>query len=466
MIGYFLRNATGFFIQLFPCALMIFLPFSQESLRFPRKWIFTGVALTTAAMALLFPGVLCGLGGTAPEGGGVANLLMLLAILLVLAAYIWLVQEMVLKKIMAFFTVLFYAAAQYWLVGMVAPLLYSYQGEYITIEYIAAYTTIDVLLYVVATVLLLPLYLAVVICPQKVFNREIDPKTMRREFTVTTISSTLCFALMFYCDTVWRSTLAVSTVHLRWLVPLFFFLIANQGTIYWLVFRESVRRKRDEDYRRAIEINQIQHNKIISDMENTRRMRHDMRHHYNFLYGMLAQGHAGEAKEYLSRLIGSTEGENKSYCQNMAVNGLLQYYAGLARDEDIHCRIEADCGELVIPSEDLTVLFGNAMENAIHACQRYPQNRWICVQMGTIQGSLVISITNPCREVYLQPRYQAEKGFLPAEAFLSGRRGGGYGLRSLAHTAQTYGGDAQFRFDAGAEVFTARIRLDLHEEML
>ena len=40
-MGFFLRNALGFFIQCFPCALMIFLPFPQETYRFRRRHIFT-----------------------------------------------------------------------------------------------------------------------------------------------------------------------------------------------------------------------------------------------------------------------------------------------------------------------------------------------------------------------------------------------------------------------------------------
>ncbi len=44
---------------------------------------------------------------------------------------------------------------------------------------------------------------------------------------------------------------------------------------------------------------------------------------------------------------------------------------------------------------------------------------------------------------------------------MSGRHGGGYGLYSLEYTAAKYGGEARFCFDGEAEVFTARIRLDL-----
>lgn len=38
----------------------------------------------------------------------------------------------------------------------------------------------------------------------------------------------------------------------------------------------------------------------------------------------------------------------------MAVNGLLQYYVGQARDEGIRCEVYAECGDLANESEDLT----------------------------------------------------------------------------------------------------------------
>ena len=89
------------------------------------------------------------------------------------------------------------------------------------------------------------------------------------------------------------------------------------------------------------------------------------------------------------------------------------------------------------------------------------------IRVGTVQGSFAIEISNSCKEVSLDKRYRSESGFLPAEAFISGREGGGYGLRSIAHTARKYGGSAMFRFDAEKELFTVRIRLNMHtnEEM-
>ena len=177
---------------------------------------------------------------------------------------------------------------------------------------------------------------------------------------------------------------------------------------------------------------------------------------------MVDRGQLDEIKDYLSNLIDITiKRDNEVYCKNMTVNGLLQYYIGLARDENINCEVRAKCGELSIEPTDLTVLFGNIMENAIKSCRKCPDNRWINIKIGTVQNSFAIEISNSCRGIRLSRRFQTNDGFLPAEAFLSDNSGGGYGLRSIAYTAQKYDGSAKFCFNAEKEIFTTRVRLNM-----
>lgn len=464
---FYLRNALGFFIQLYPCAVMVFLPFSPQTYRFRRKQVFTWMTVVAVVLAALFSAALHLRDSIGyPVQIFLSSLLMLAAILLVLAAYAWMVREKLIKKILVFAIVLFYAVSQFFLVNVLLPYLpWSTDLEGFT------YSQNGLVLYAATTVLFLPLMLGMVIRPLGEYIQKIEPQNMRREFFSVVASTSIYLVLTLYCDTAYRiyGGIGETGIFQRYLLPLLLFLTLNQVLTYWLIFRESIRRKQDSERKRTIEIQQLQYDKITKEMENTRRIRHDMRHHLTSLHDMLAQGRAEEAKDYLSELVGvSTKRENETYCRNMIVNGLLQYYVGLAQDKKILCKVQAECGELTIDSTDLTVLFGNAMENAIHACQNYEGNRWITVRVGTIRGSLVIEITNPCREAHIRisGRHRPENGFLPADDFLSKRAGGGYGLRSLAHTAQKYGGDAQFRFDAAADTFTARIRLNLYAEML
>ncbi len=450
----FAQNALGFFVQLFPCALMIFLPFPQEDYRFRPRQIFVWMTIVSVLLAVLFSAVLCMRDmGMYPKHIVISNPFMFAAILLILAAYIWLVRETLMKKLLVFFIVVFYGVTEFvlvnaiyavWNPGVPDTTAYPYTGDFL-------------LLYAGTTALLMPLVLAAVIRPLKEYIQKIEPRNMQREFFITIFSTLVYFIMTIYCETI------IGKAGYLWyfLLPMLF-LTLNQILIYWLLFRESVRRRLDSERQQAMEIRQFQYEKIVGDMENTRRMRHDLRHHYNSLNDMLDRGRLSEMKEYLSEVIDTTvRRDNEVYCRNMTVNGLLQYYIGIARDEDIRCVVRAECGEPAIEPADLTVLFGNAMENAINACKKCPENRWIDVQVGTVQGSLAIEISNSCKGVRLSRYFQSSDGFSPAEAFVSEGTGGGYGLRSIAHTAQKYGGSAGFRFNAEKEMFTARIRLNM-----
>ena len=452
----YLRNAAGFFVQVFPCMLMVFLPFSEGSLRFGRRTVFAAFAGLGVGLAALFP-ALMGAAAAWDVALG-ANLYMLAAILLTLAAESWLVREAAIKKVLVLFAVFFYGASQYWLVNILIGVLAEPLGLSTQLESGAVYSPCGVVMYALTAVLLFPIMDRFVLRPLREYLQEIEMEQMRQEFFILVVSTAVFLALLMGADmTFYR------VGYRRYVQEMLLFVVVllDQVLIYWLVFRESVRRKRDSDYQRAMEMQQLQYERIVSDMESTRRMRHDMRHHYNALNEMLQKGKLEEMKGYLAQVLDATAQRlNEVFCENMVVNGLLQYYAGLAREEGIRCAIQAACGELSIEPADLTVLFGNALENAVNACRKCPDDKWIRVQVGTVQGSLAVEIANSCREVRLDRRYQTADGFSPAEAFLSDGKVG-YGLRSIAHTAQKYGGSAMFRFNAETRTFTARMRLNM-----
>ena len=456
----YLQQALGFFIQLYPCALMIFLPFREEAYRFRRRMIYLCLTLASAAFACAYAALVC-LRDLEKYHSHIAisNPGMMAAMLLILAAYVWLVRESLLKKLLVFFSVLFYAIFVFILVN---TLRLCVPGGGDVVSY--AYNPEILSLYAGITVVLLPVMLIFVIRPLGMYIWEIEPKNMKREFFILIVSTLLFVTVTFCCDEITgsRNSLNLETLVLLRCV-LMLVILVDQITLYWLVFRESVRQKRDNERQRAMEIQQLQYEKIVGDMENTRRMRHDLRHHYNTLNDMLSRGQTEEMKAYLAGVIDTTvKRDTELYCKNLTVNGLLQYYVGLARDEGIRCRVRAECGELTVESADLTVLFGNAMENAINACRKYQGTRWIDVQVGAMQGSLAIEVSNSCKGVRINRHYQTEDGFSPAAAFLSDH-GGGYGLRSMENTAQKYGGSASFRFNAEKEMFTARIWLNIQE---
>ncbi len=453
----FLYNFLGFLIQLLPCVIMIFMPFPKEDYRFKRSNIFTCITAVSVIIAAIFSSAVSFRDlEKSPQYSVISNLIMLCSILLTLTAYILLVRGSLIVKLQVFFVMLFYAIAEYLSVN--ALYFTIFKGSHGAINY--PYTEGFVVIYALYNAVLLPIMILLIINPLREYICISEPENIKREFAICTISMIVYFTVIIFYDTSYGMTVGSTGFF-----PFMFVLTINQIFIFWLIFNESVRRKRDSDKRQSIEIQQLQYEKIVREMESTRRMRHDIRHHYNTLADMLEKRQLDDMEQYLSSLIDTTvDRENEVYCKNLIINGLLQYYIAIAREEDISCTVHAVCGDINISPADLTVMFGNALENALLSCRRCLGKRRIDISIGMIQNSLAIEISNSCSEVSIDRRYQTEGGFAPAEAFISSHKGKSYGLRSIAHTALKYDGSVGFRFNEEKQTFMTRIRLNIQPD--
>lgn len=462
----YLCHAIGFFLQFYPCTVLCLIPAGEESFRYSKRKIYLGVTLAVAVLSALFPPVVSA-GGWNTNIYMVANVYMLAAVVLYAVLYFWIVREAVSKKLVVLFLVIFYAVSQFVLVVLLQPFVehWSIWSIWIdTFPYHNIYGSHTVFLWVVLDAVMVPLAVWAFGHVVRDFIQEIDTRNMKQEFALVLVSTVFYLVSVIWFD----SVVATLSLDIRIMAcPMFLILMLEQCLVYFLLLRESVRRRRDSEHQKALEIQHLQYGNITREMENASQMRHDMRHWLGGLNNLLEQDKLDEMKEYLAQVIDQTaRRESKTYCRNTTVNGLLQYYVGIAQSAGIRCLVQADCGDLTISPTDLTVIIGNAMENAIRACENFPDNRYISIQVGTISGSLAIQIENPCLGVHPSGKYRLEGGFLPAAAFLSARAGGGYGLKSLEHTARKYGGDASFRYDETKKTFTTRVRLNLHPEML
>ncbi len=454
---FFIQNAVGFFIQFLPCTLMIFLPFPQETYRIGKRSLFACLTIFIAVFSVLLPILLQS--GISKNTALTANLFTLLVMFITLTAFILLVRESPIKKLLVFFIVLFYGALQYCLVNTLSGFLSVFFHFSPISNGWSVYSLHGVLLYAVTALFMLPCMIPFVSRTLKEYIREVYTRNMRREFFILIFSTCIFIIMMSGFD------FAYYYLEYRLYLILLAILLAvimYQVLIYWLIMRESARQRRESAQLRALELQQLQYEKIAVDMENTRRMHHDLRHHYNTLNDMLDRGELKEMKDYLSKLTDTSAGRvSRTYCRNMVVNSLLQYYTGIAADENIRCEVNAECGELDIEPSDITVLLGNVMENAINSCRKYPKAPIIDIRIGTFGSSLAMEITNSCKEVRLDSRFRSENGFLPSEAFLSSS-GDSYGLKSVAHTVQKYEGISRFLFDPQKELFITQIRINMN----
>lgn len=447
----YLVDAAGFFLQFYPCALLCFMPFDGDRLAVGKRRLYLALTAMMLALAALFP---LAIFPASSESDSifrmVADIYALAAIAVFVAAYSRLIREHIFKKLLVVYVVTYYAVLIYWLSNFVHTLVYSSAIHWFWHPGLKSiYCLVFIVFYVFSCLTFFPLARLFMRRVVAAFLREIEPAQMKQEFRYATLSTTAFLALMI-----------LSNVLESFKDVIYFFLMINQAMIYWLVFTGGVNRSREENARRTLEAQQFQYDRIAADMERAARLRHDMRHHWNYLYALTENGGVDKVRSYLSSLAEQTEHrENERFCENPTVNALLQYYIGRARDEGIACTVAAQCGELAVSPEDLSVITGNVLENAIIAC-RSAGGGSLDVKVGALHGAFALEVVNTCSGARLARGYENKGGFLPAGAFLSTRDGGGKGLASVSDLAQKYLGSAAFQYDGEKHAFTTQVILN------
>lgn len=234
-------------------------------------------------------------------------------------------------------------------------------------------------------------------------------------------------------------------------------LILSGMLTYYIFFREIGTVRKQAETARELEVWQMQYQQISQRMEETRRLRHDMRHHLNTLGALNAQGKQEEITEYLKQ-YGTVYDrlEEQSFSGDPVVDSVLEYYLAQAREEEIpvKCRVSLENVGSSVDAMDMTVLLGNCLENALEALRTLPAGeRRLSIEIAQMGVMLLVRIRNTCGNL------EGSEDFAGWEAFPSckGKARKGVGLWSVAAIAEKYGGSAEFQRHNGE--FTARVSL-------
>ena len=185
-----------------------------------------------------------------------------------------------------------------------------------------------------------------------------------------------------------------------------------------------------------------EYEKMDRQIAESRAARHDLRHHLSIVDTYLREEkydelcvYIDEYKSTLPKIGGPPVSEN------YAVNAILQYYAELARMENIEIRIQVE-----IPRKsdyvdsDLCIVFGNCLENAIEACRRMKHgSRYIRVNAKIHGGILGIAVDNSFDGIV-----KMRDGKILSKKRVDEE---GIGLSSIRAIAEKYSGKANFTYD-------------------
>lgn len=219
----------------------------------------------------------------------------------------------------------------------------------------------------------------------------------------------------------------------------------------------SIEVKRRSTTIAAQEKTEMQLQQAGKELESLRRLqsltaeyRHDTRHRLRVLSALAQEGNIEAIKELVADAANDLDNVSPTrFSANESVNIVLSFYVSECERRDIGLRVNAQVGrELPLSNTEVCALIGNALENAVTACNGI-SGASIEVELLEHRGNLLLSVTNSYEGIVV-----IEGGVPQSE-----REGHGYGCASIKAIAENHRGQAMF--SAADGVFSLRVAIPL-----
>lgn len=175
---------------------------------------------------------------------------------------------------------------------------------------------------------------------------------------------------------------------------------------------------------------------LSAQINEARAARHDMHHFVGAMKRLSGEGRYAELDRFLAEYADKSETEPLPvFCENAVANSILGYYSLKAKERGVpFCCTCVIPKQLSVSDSDLCVVLGNALENALEACERItePDARFISVETRISGGQLLIKVENSCFGS-LQRREGRYVSSKPGRDY-------GIGLANIQKVVQAYGG--------------------------
>ena len=176
--------------------------------------------------------------------------------------------------------------------------------------------------------------------------------------------------------------------------------------------------------------------------ERIRIERHDLRHRMKSILTMLETEEYEEAKNYI-RASSTFFNEKKTerYCQNPIIDSVFAAYFSDAEKYNIKIQTQlAGPNERPVDASEFSIVVANAIENAINACKKLPEEKRIIRCKYVIGPRHMFQIANP---------YTGKVEFDKNDRPLTHRSGHGIGTRSTVAFSEKYNAQLNYKTKDG-----------------
>ena len=214
------------------------------------------------------------------------------------------------------------------------------------------------------------------------------------------------------------------------------------ATMFFIIFMYSknILYLREQEQRDKVQIAQLQqqyayYQDKLKDEERIRSIYHDMKNHLLVLEGAQATDETRKMAQELRTQI--ADYENYIHTGNDFLDIIIRDKAEKAREKQIDFSAMVDFhGIDFMEPLDISTIFGNAIDNAIEACENLPEyKRLITVKAERVRDMLLITIENNT-----QPGNHLTEGTTKKDRFVHG-----FGIPNIKKAVEKYGGQCSFQ---------------------
>ena len=390
--SYTVVQFCGYLLQLLPLLFLFYVPYSQELLRFPKRRILLCLSVfyvIMSALSAVFLSVQVWQGADVTAVRWAANILFLADIVVGTVVYF---NSF---RVKAGGTVFFYTVVLEY--GIILYILNEIWTRFVPAvsESFAPYDITTLLAYAVCTAVTYPAIYRSLIRFKARNLWEISRRNLRM-ITICAIIIVLLTMVALQMEIGLRGLHSSMTEKIYESILLGCILLANviSYVIYFFCMVLEQERERMASKASAYE---MQYASVREGMDRERRMHHNLRHHFRTLGVLAADGQNEELQEYIRGYIKELDDfELRKVSGNPVIDSVLSYYIQQAEEAEINvtCDIQVR-GDYLFDIKDMTVLIGNAMENALKASAGCAEGAgYIRFVMKQYRQSILIKIEN------------------------------------------------------------------------
>ena len=314
----------------------------------------------------------------------------------------------------------------------------------------------SLIMFCVEAIIWVPLFIYI----KKVYTPAVEKEPSGKEWRYLWLIPATFYLIWYYH--IYGSTASSLEIALRPRNTLFLIAI-NTGAflIYFIVAQLVLEQNKNtalQESNHRLEMQNLQYDSLQAKIMEARRAKHDVRHHIALMQKYLKDKNYDGLEAYLDRYRSDLPDDSLlTFCENPAVNTVLMYFAQRAKENNVEFTAGVSLpARMAISETDLSVLFGNLLENALDACIADRSDpKKILVNARIDRCALWLTVDNSFTGTLKTDRSGALLSQKPT--------GSGLGIPSVRAIAEKYHGGC--RFHADGKMFYASVMLNQEEGM-